>query len=105
MTRLPRPCLDCGTLVSSTRCRRCQTRRERQRGTTAQRGYHGGWDALSRRLTAEVGYCEQCGAQPTPGNPLTVDHRLPLSMGGSNDRGNLVVLCRRCNSSKGATAA
>lgn len=32
---------------------------------------------------------------------LTIDHARPISMGGTNDDGNLQSLCRRCNSSKG----
>lgn len=32
----------------------------------------------------------------------TIDHLLPVSRGGQNDRDNLVVACRRCNSIKGA---
>lgn len=35
---------------------------------------------------------------------LTVDHITPIAAGGSPlDPGNLAVLCRSCNSSKGAT--
>lgn len=32
---------------------------------------------------------------------LTIDHVLPLSLGGTNTLGNYQVLCRSCNSSKG----
>lgn len=31
----------------------------------------------------------------------TVDHVIPKSKGGTNDRSNLVVACRRCNNAKG----
>jgi 5-methylcytosine-specific restriction endonuclease McrA len=34
---------------------------------------------------------------------LTIDHIVPVSLGGDNDESNLRTLCRRCNSSKGAT--
>ncbi len=40
--------------------------------------------------------CLGCG-----GMPVTVDHVVPLSAGGSNSLPNLQPLCRRCNSSKG----
>src|SRR5438552_3960763 len=33
---------------------------------------------------------------------LTIDHVHPLSLGGTNEDGNLQTLCRSCNSRKGA---
>ena len=44
--------------------------------------------------------CRWCGDR----NPinLTIDHIIPVSRGGGNDPDNLQVLCRSCNSSKGA---
>jgi 5-methylcytosine-specific restriction endonuclease McrA len=32
----------------------------------------------------------------------TVDHRIPIALGGNNDPENLVPACRGCNSSRGA---
>ena len=42
--------------------------------------------------------CESCGK---PDN-LTVDHIVPLSLGGLNIWRNLQLLCLRCNQKKGA---
>lgn len=42
--------------------------------------------------------CQHCGTT----EELSIDHIVPRSRGGSNERGNLQVLCRRCNTSKGA---
>ena len=39
--------------------------------------------------------CAYCPAPPT-----TVDHAVPLVLGGTNYEGNLVPACRACNSSK-----
>ena len=39
-----------------------------------------------------------------PAGDLTVDHVVPLAAGGAPmDIGNLAVLCRSCNSTKGAS--
>lgn len=42
--------------------------------------------------------CVQCGAT----DDLTLDHIYPWSLGGPDTYANLRVLCRSCNSSKGA---
>lgn len=40
--------------------------------------------------------CKHCGAT----SELTIDHKEPITMGGTNDLSNLQVLCRSCNSKK-----
>jgi 5-methylcytosine-specific restriction endonuclease McrA len=53
-------------------------------------------------LCAELGgRCAYCGEQ----RPLTVDHDIPLSRGGSNFISNIVPACRSCNARKGAKTA
>lgn len=42
--------------------------------------------------------CVHCGSH----RDLTVDHVIPVALGGTNDMDNLQTLCRPCNSSKGA---
>lgn len=50
-----------------------------------------------KALCAEYDYkCAKCGQQV----PLTVDHVIPLSKGGSNSIDNIQPLCQRCNSGK-----
>jgi 5-methylcytosine-specific restriction endonuclease McrA len=56
---------------------------------------------VAARMKAEHPYCTYCGAPPTSENPLTIDHVIPLSRGGSNQRENKVVACARCNKAKG----
>jgi len=42
--------------------------------------------------------CAKCGTEDN----LTVDHKYPLSRGGTDDPSNLDFLCQSCNSKKGA---
>src|SRR5215213_3426120 len=54
---------------------------------------------------AQACLCAYCGV-PLPLEPVIhVDHKLPLSRGGSNDPSNLVLACAPCNLSKGAKTA
>lgn len=63
--------------------------------------------ALSRRLRFEIlrrdnHACRYCGAC-APDVKLTVDHVIPVALGGSDDPTNLVAACRECNAGKSAT--
>jgi len=50
-------------------------------------------------LLARYNYtCLCCGRVD---RPLTADHVIPLSLGGSNSIDNIQPLCQRCNSTKG----
>lgn len=54
--------------------------------------------ALTAKVREEVlwsGDCAYCGGMPTQ-----VDHILPLSRGGTDDRSNLAPACRLCNMEK-----
>lgn len=55
--------------------------------------------AVRDEVFAADGYrCRRCGTT----DDLTIDHIMPVSRGGTNERSNLQTLCRRCNCSKGA---
>jgi len=51
---------------------------------------------LAFLLTRDGAMCRYCSST----GPLEVDHIIPLSKGGSNDMGNLQLLCRPCNRQK-----
>lgn len=68
---------------------------------------------ISPQLRSEIlernGFtCQECGAgpgDPDPFNParkirLHIDHIIPISQGGTDDRDNLRVLCSACNQGK-----
>lgn len=95
---LPRACLDCGKITTNgSRCKRCEARRNRARGTAVQR-YGEGWHEISRRVIArDHGICHLCGQ---PGAD-TADHLIPRSRGGRSEMKNLAAAHRACNSQKG----
>ncbi len=60
--------------------------------------------ACRERLFVEQGgRCYYCAKEIDMGKPTghgdhgTIDHRLPLAQGGTNDQGNFVLACFRCN--------
>ncbi len=60
---------------------------------------------VSKRLRFEVlkrdGYaCRYCHATD---NPLTIDHVVPVALGGTDEPDNLVAACRDCNAGKSST--
>jgi 5-methylcytosine-specific restriction endonuclease McrA len=105
------PCLGCGVLIqvergskTGARCWRCEAIREydypKKRGertsglTSRQRGYDRRWFRLSKQARRLQPWCSDCGSP----DDLTGDHlRWPARTLADVD-----VLCRSCNSSKGA---
>lgn len=53
-------------------------------------------------LTRDGNRCVKCGAKPDDRTTLHVDHKRPVSLGGTNDPSNLQTLCDKCNLGKGA---
>lgn len=65
--------------------------------------------AVSRRLRFEIlrrdGHtCRYCGAK-APDVALTVDHVIPLALGGGDEPNNLVTACQPCNAGKSSVPA
>lgn len=64
--------------------------------------------SVSRRLRYEIlrrdnHTCRYCGAS-APDVKLTVDHVVPVALGGTDDPTNLVTACADCNSGKSSTS-
>lgn len=89
-------CIDCGALADGARCPDCLTRLNRDRGSPQSRGYTRQWNNAAKALKRRQQTCTMCGTA----DDLTVDHIVPKVAGGTDDRSNLQVLCRRCNSAK-----
>lgn len=57
-----------------------------------------------RRVAAEVkraaAVCVICGEGPRRNDPWTLEHRVPVSAGGSSDAGNVGAAHLSCNSRK-----
>jgi 5-methylcytosine-specific restriction protein A len=68
------------------------------------------WQRLSARVIARHrgqygNWCPGFQRNPHPASDLTADHISPLAAGGAPlDIANCAVLCRSCNSTKGASA-
>jgi hypothetical protein len=65
--------------------------------------------AVSKRLRFEVlkrdnHTCRYCGGT-SPDVRLTIDHVVPVALGGSNDPTNLVAACADCNAGKSSVPA
>lgn len=105
---MKKQCLNCRRLYqgAGARCADCtrtvQRNRDARRGTPAQRGYNAEYLRNRRAvLAASDGRCAWgCGRPAT-----TVDHIIPLALGGTNDFDNLMPACKPCNSSRGSRPA
>jgi 5-methylcytosine-specific restriction protein A len=105
----PRPCLDCRRLTSSgPRCADCERPRARQtqQRKRAVRPYT---TAEKRRRAAAVAewvsthgqWCPGWQREAHPSSDLVADHIAAVAAGGP-ESGPLRVLCRSCNSARGA---
>jgi 5-methylcytosine-specific restriction enzyme A len=90
-----RPCLGCGQLIASgSRCPQCK------------RPYTSAGRTRRARVVAEWiniygAWCPGWQRPAHPSTDLTADHQIAVAAGGPED-GPLRVLCRGCNSARGA---
>lgn len=94
---MKRPCLVCGAPSVNTRCGAHVV----QRFKPSRPEYaNAAWRKLSRAMRAAQPWCTLCGRT----EDLTLDHVVPLAKGGTvvPDANGVIVLCRSCNSRRGA---
>ncbi len=97
-------CHACGTITNQGQrgyCPTCKPAHERQRNQQPTRRAHR--TTLHRTITRIVqnrdpNQCAICQAT----DDLTIDYIIPLIHGGRQHSSNARILCRSCNSSKGA---
>lgn len=98
---LLRPCIECGELSANARC---QVHRpaEAPKATATQRGYDSTWSRLSLRARAAQPFCTDCLST----EDLTADHSPEAwerkEKGLAIRLQDVEVLCRSCNSKRGA---
>ena len=110
------PCSECGKESRSISgvCRTCRIRRLARAWKKAnpdkKRAQKRRRKALKRGATVEpvdeqgiYDLCDNACVYCEATEDLTLDHVIPLAGGGAHSEDNLVVACRRCNSSKNAT--
>ena len=94
---LLRPCVVCGELTREARCPLHTTKASRE-----ARGYDAAWSRLSARARRAQPFCSVCGAT----EDLTCDHSPEAwkrkARGLAIRLCDVDILCRACNSRKGA---
>lgn len=97
------PGAPCSRVTDKRRCPACARKYEVMRGPRRVKGaYDAEWRKVQAQAIREQPWCSRCRTGGTPDNPLTGDHITPRAAGGRNVRANVQVLCRDCNSRKGA---
>jgi len=60
------------------------------------------WKRVREEILNESPLCRECAKLGRTCGAVEVDHILPLSLGGTNDRNNLQPICRECHERKTA---
>lgn len=95
---MKRPCLTCGRPSEGSYCLPHTPPKLRKPGASAYDRQ--AWRKASRQARELQPWCARCGSTSN----LTADHVVPLARGGDQipPPEMLAVLCRSCNSRKGA---
>ena len=100
-----RPCSypGCPNLTDGRFCEKHQKQENRRyekydRTPEMKKRYGKAWKKIRDRHMAQYPLCEMCKKQGRLTPAGEVHHIKPLSMGGTNDDGNLMSLCKVCHS-------
>ena len=100
-----RPCSypGCPNLTDGRFCEKHQKQENKRyekydRSPEMKKRYGRAWKKIRDRHMAEYPLCEMCKKQGRLTPAEEVHHIKPLSMGGTNDDGNLMILCKVCHS-------
>ena len=88
---------NCGGMTAATHLRNV-SRGFAKRGASPEQVLD--MQRLARRIVRGV-VCTYCEAS-VDGITFSLDHRQPISRGGSHDIENLAICCKRCNMAKGS---
>src|SRR4030095_1381560 len=75
-------------------------RPKENRQSAAKRGYDRRWQRLRLMVMREEPLCYYCQLFSITTASTSVDHRIPKSRGGTDDRTNLCGCCKNCNDRK-----
>ena len=70
--------------------------------TTNRKGNRSELSHIIRKMifNRDLGLCHYCGRKVKWRKTFTVDHKNPISLGGTDSMENMVCCCRKCNTKK-----
>lgn len=93
-------CTVCGPKRGSPEERIAQQKLDRERGSSASRGYGYNWRKLREIILSENPLCVECLKHGQVVSATDVDHIIPKRDGGGDTLENLQPLCHECHSRK-----
>jgi 5-methylcytosine-specific restriction protein A len=75
---------------------------DRERGSSAARGYGGRWQSVRRMFLRSSPVCVDCKAQGAVTAATEAHHVIARRNGGSDEESNLLALCKACHSRRTA---
>ena len=94
---IKRPCLNCGTLTTQTRCDTCTTIHNRARNNKPKPAHRrGNYKQRAKQIVQQATHCWLCGQGKRDNDPFTADHVIAGDLYSP-----LLPAHRTCNSRRG----